>query len=260
MMNKLNPPALALVNQFPGVIHRSLFPLLLAASLLLFMLSGALAAQPPTLDLNLSFVSLDPPTPTNAAPATLATNSLVAEIQAQLKSMQQRMQTAQKQMQAAAHSQPAQYPTVVSNTAAQLRQFAETDLGDGSQILNTADQLLVRIKARLEATRADAKTANDALDAALYGKVLNRLGPQLGQMIDAKTSLLRMRSQLLKEAAALEAHAKALARAEEAEVLVSAAEAFQDVVREVGAFTVRLGDMIDNLGQPPTTFSDLRPK
>ena len=247
--------ALSLRKQVLGVIHHQIKNSLFLA----FLAVGAtgLLTQAAAVNLAEPLLAALPGIGTNSVSPPLATNSFVAEIQASLKSMQEKMDTAREEMGRALTSKPAQYATVVSNTAVKVREFALKDLGDGSEILKRADELVSRLRDRVESTRTTARGAGDAVDASLYAKVLSRLEPQLGQTIDAKATLVRMRAQLLKEAAALEAHGVAIACAEEAEALVSAAEAFKDVVREVGTFTVRLSDMIANLGQPPSSFLEI---
>jgi len=131
----------------------------------------------------------------------------------------------------------------VSNVAAQIRGLASTDLGDGSALVRETDKLITKMRAQINQGRmlaADPK--EDARDS--YAQGLLTLEPELSRLMDRRTSVARVRNELLRQASALESRAKAIAWLEESDQMKVASKALEEALSEALAFAGRIDALI----------------
>src|SRR5437879_3327351 len=75
------------------------------------------------------------------------------------------------------------------------------------------------------------------------------LEPELSRLIDRRTSVARVRSELLRQANALESRARAIAWLEDADQMKVASKALEDALTEALAFAGRIDALITQLGK-----------
>jgi uncharacterized phage infection (PIP) family protein YhgE len=171
------------------------------------------------------------------------TNGITARIQADLDSVKNKINAAVKTLQEAVASNQEQRAMSVSNVAAQIRGLASTDLGDGSALVRETDKLITKMRAQINQGRmlaADPK--EDARDS--YAQGLLTLEPELSRLIDRRTSVARVRNELLRQASALESRAKAIAWLEESDQMKVASKALEEALSEALAFAGRIDALI----------------
>jgi uncharacterized phage infection (PIP) family protein YhgE len=171
------------------------------------------------------------------------TNGITARIQADLDSVKNKINAAVKSLQDAVASNQAQRAMSVSNVAAQIRGLAASDLGDGSALVKETDKLITKMRSQINQGRmlaADPK--EDARDS--YAQGLLTLEPELSRLIDRRTSVARVRNELLRQASALESRAKAIAWLEDSDQMKVASKALEEALSEALAFAGRIDALI----------------
>ena len=171
------------------------------------------------------------------------TNGITARIQADLESVKSKINGAVKSLQEAVALNQAQRASSVSNVATQIRALASSDLGDGSALVKETDKLIGKMRAQISQGRMlSADPKEDARDS--YAQGLLTLEPELGRLIDRRTSIARVRIELLRQAAALESRAKAIAWLEDADQMKVASKALEEALSEALAFAGRIDALI----------------
>lgn len=184
---------------------------------------------------------------TTASSTAPKTNSPVAQIQRELEQIKAQVEASVKQLQAAVASNSAQRAERVSKLAAEIRDLGTKDLGDESKILKGADALIAKMRASVAKARAlstDPKI--EARDA--YAAVLLRLEPELAKLIDAKSSVAKIRAELFRQAESLQANADAIAFADDADQDIVASATFRRALSDVVEFARRLELLINQVG------------
>ncbi|MGO9200726.1 MAG: hypothetical protein ACLQM8_09320 [Limisphaerales bacterium] len=194
---------------------------------------------------------------TNAAPAA-DTNSPVGSIAADLERLQARINTVVTAMSNAVASSPALQAAKVTKLADEITELGTKDLGDGGQIFKQAEALIAKFnesvaKARRGAT--DPSLGPSARD--IYGTLLPGLEAELAKLMDAKSTAVRIRSELLRQAEGLRQSADAIGFAEHCNQLVLASQAYRATLAEVAKFTEKIALLIQSVGRaagvPPLT-------
>ena len=185
------------------------------------------------------------------APSAGTTNAITARIQADLDSVKAKIDSAVKSLQEAVASNQAQRALSVSNVAAQIRALASSDLGDGSALVKETDKLITKMRTQINQGRLlSADPKEEARDS--YAQGLLTLEPELSRLIDRRTSVARVRSELQRQAGALESRARAIAWLEEADQMKVASKALEEALSEALAFAGRIDALIGQgaKGQP----------
>jgi len=179
---------------------------------------------------------------------TMATNGITARIQSDLETVKNKIDAAVKSLQEAAASNQVQRAMSVSNVATQIRSLASSDLGDGSALVRETDKLIAKMRAQISQGRnLSADPREEAREA--YAQGLLTLEPELSRLIDRRTSVARVRSELLRQASALESRARAIAWLEDADQMKVASKALEDALTEALAFAGRIDALITQLGR-----------
>jgi hypothetical protein len=148
-----------------------------------------------------------------------------------------------KSLQEAVVLNQAQRASSVSNVAIQIRALASSDLGDASALVKETDKLIAKMRAQINQGRMlSADPKEDARDS--YAQGLLTLEPELARLIDRRTSIARVRVELLRQAAALESRAKAIAWLEDADQMKVASKALEEALSEALAFAGRIDALI----------------
>jgi hypothetical protein len=179
---------------------------------------------------------------------TMATNGITARIQSDLETVKNKIDAAVKSLQEAAASNQVQRAMSVSNVATQIRSLASSDLGDGSALVRETDKLIAKMRTQISQGRnLSADPREEAREA--YAQGLLTLEPELSRLIDRRTSVARVRSELLRQASALESRARAIAWLEDADQMKVASKALEDALTEALAFAGRIDALITQLGR-----------
>ena len=179
---------------------------------------------------------------------TMVTNGITARIQSDLEAVKGKIDAAVKSLQDAAASNQTQRAMSVSNVATQIRTLASSDLGDGSALVKETDKLIAKMRAQITQGRAlSADPREEAREA--YAQGLLTLEPELSKLIDRRTSVARVRSELIRQAGALESRARAIAWLEDADQMKVASKALEDALTEALAFAGRIDTLINQLGK-----------
>jgi len=179
---------------------------------------------------------------------TIATNGITARIQSDLETVKGKIDAAVKSLQDAAASNQAQRALSVSNVATQIRSLASNDLGDSSALVRETDKLITKMRTQIAQGRTlSADPREDAREA--YAQGLLTLEPELSRLIDRRTSVARVRSELIRQAGALESRARAIAWLEDADQMKVASKALEDALTEALAFAGRIDTLITQLGK-----------
>jgi hypothetical protein len=179
---------------------------------------------------------------------TMATNGITARIQSDLETVKGKIDAAVKSLQSAASANQAQRALSVSNVAAQIRSLASSDLGDSSALVRETDKLIAKMRAQIAQGRSlSADPREEAREA--YAQGLLTLEPELSRLIDRRTSVSRVRSELIRQAGALESRARAIAWLEDADQMKVASKALEDALTEALAFAGRIDALITQLGK-----------
>jgi len=220
------------------------------AALLLLPAIASLAAQPAT-GRRPAEMTKEASVESEGAPSTIATNGITARMQADLDSVKTKINAAVKSLQEAAASNQAQRALSVSNVASQIRALAASDLGDGSALVKETDKLLAKMRTQINQGRMlSADPKEEARDS--YAQGLLTLEPELSRLIDRRTSIARVRSELQRQAGALESRARAIAWLEDADQMKVASKALEEALSEALAFAGRIDALIGQgaKGQP----------
>jgi len=173
----------------------------------------------------------------------IGTNGITARIQADLNSVKLKIDTAVKTLQDAVISNQAQRASSVSNVAAQIRVLASSDLGDGSALVKETDKLIAKMRAQISQGRMlSADPKEEARES--YAQGLLTLEPELSRLIDRRTAIGRVRSELQRQANVLESRARAIAWLEDAEQMKIASKALEEALSEALAFAGRIDALI----------------
>jgi hypothetical protein len=179
---------------------------------------------------------------------TMATNGITARIQADLDNVKGKIDFAVKSLQDAAAANQAHRAMSVSNVATQIRSLASSDLGDSSALVRETDKLIAKMRSQIAQGRTlSADPREEAREA--YSQGLLTLEPELSRLIDRRTSVARVRSELLRQAGALESRARAIAWLEDADQMKVASKALEDALTEELAFAGRIDSLITQLGK-----------
>jgi hypothetical protein len=185
----------------------------------------------------------------------MATNGITAKIQADLDNVKTKIDSAVKSLQEATAFNQGQRALSVSNVATQIRNLAANDLGDSSSLVKETDKLITKMKTQISQGRTlSADPKEDAREA--YAQGLLTLEPELARLIDRRTSVARVRSELLRQAGALESRARAIAWLEDADQMRVASKALEDALSEALAFAGRIDALITQLGKGQTLAID----
>lgn len=242
-------PALGLLQLAAGAINKAMTRAAWAALLSLLFAAPAAARA--------GEVRLTMPVPgivaagltNNTAPAE-GTNSAVLKLQCHLDQIKARIEAAVAQAQAAVASKPSEHAATVTKLANQIREVGTKELGDESPIMKQTDSLIAKMKDSVSRARA-LSSESKAGSREIYAAVLLKLEPELSRLIDAKSSVARIRAELLNQADALTASSEAIGFAEDADQAIIASTAIRTVLSDVVAFTRQLETMINELADPP---------
>jgi hypothetical protein len=184
----------------------------------------------------------EPVVEVNGSP-TVGTNGITARIQADLNSVKSKIDAAVKSLQETVMSNQAQRASSVSNVAAQIRVLASSDLGDGSALVKETDKLIAKMRAQISQGRTlSADPKEEARES--YAQGLLTLEPELSRLIDRRTAIARVRSELQRQAGVLESRARAIAWLEDAEQMKVASKALEEALSEALAFAGRIDALI----------------
>lgn len=188
--------------------------------------------------------------PSASAGESVATNSPVASIAAELRRLQARIEASAAAMSNAVASSPAQQADKVRALADDISHLATNDLGDDGKILTEAQRLIERFNESVAKARRAASDPNLAPGAReIYAGLLTGLEAELGKLIDAKAASIRIRGELLRQAEGLRQSADAIGFAEHCNQLVLASQAFRATLGEVAKFTERIAQLIQAVGR-----------
>jgi len=179
----------------------------------------------------------------DSSPVNHGTNGITARIQADLDSVKSKINAAVKSLQDAVAANQVQRAMSVSNVAAQIRSLATSDLGDASALVKETDRLIAKMRTQINQGRLlSADPKEEARDS--YAQGLLTLEPELSKLIDRRTSVDRVRNELLRQAGALESRAKAVAWLEDADQMKVASKVLEEALSEALAFAGRIDALI----------------
>jgi len=178
---------------------------------------------------------------------------ITAKIQSDLETVKKKIEGAVKSLRDAAASSQVERATSVSNLAAEIRIVASSNLGDGSDLVKETDKLIGKMRAQINQGRIlSASPTEEAREA--YAQGLLTLEPELAKLIDRRTSVARVRSELLRQAIALESKAKAIAWLEDADQMKVASKALEEALNEALTFASKIDTMIHQMGGLPVAI------
>jgi hypothetical protein len=223
-----------------------------AAAMLAIVATCSFAAQPAQSAKRATEV----PAPTSPAHdggvanvSVTGTNTVVGRIQDDLKDVIAKVEAATMQMSKANASTPGQYSAIVSNTATKIRELATQTLGDGSQMIKEADGLIEKTRGQISRVRGSS-TDPKVLVRQKYEQLLPALEMNLSQVMDARSSISKIRAELIKQADVLAANAEFIGFSSDVEATELAIKAFRECLSEVSAFVTRLAKTVDEVGGP----------
>ena len=185
----------------------------------------------------------------NAAPPA-DTNSPVASIAADLARLKARIEAATAAMSNSVASSPALQAAKVTKLADEITELGTKDLGEEGQILKQAQALTVKFNESVAKARQGASDPNVGPSVReIYGQLLPGLERELAQLIDAKSTAARIRSELLRQAEGLRQSAEAIGFAEHCNQLVLASQAYRAALAEVTKFTEKIALLIQSVGR-----------
>lgn len=178
------------------------------------------------------------------------TNSPVSQIAGDLQRLKHRIETAVDAMTNAVASTPALQAAKVSKLADEITELGTKDLGEQGQIVKQADALIAKFNESVAMARKSSSDPNVTPSArAIYGEVGPRIEGELAKLIDAKSTVARIRTELLRQAEGLRQSADAIGFAEHCNQLVLASEAFRNTLTEVTKFTEKISMLIQSVGK-----------
>lgn len=185
---------------------------------------------------------------TNAA-SPADTNSPVASIAADLDRLKARIEAAVAAMSNSVASSPALQAAKVTKLANEITELGTKDLGEEGQILKQAQALTVKFNESVAKARQGASDPNVGPSAReIYGRLLPGLEGELAQLINAKSTAARIRTELLRQAEGLRQSAEAIGFAEHCNQLVLASQAYRAALAEVTKFTEKIALLIQSVG------------
>lgn len=188
-------------------------------------------------------------TESNGAPPLMApTNGITAQIQTDLDAVKAKMDSAVKTLQQAVASNQDHGAAAVSNLATQIRTLAQNDLGDTGRLVTETDRLIQKWKDSISHGRMLAADPKEE-SREVYAQALLTLEPELAQLIDRRTSVARVRAELIRQAGALESRARAIAWLDDVNEMKVASQALENALSEALAFAGRIDSMLMQLGK-----------
>ena len=232
-------------NQCSGITKNTLATLLAVVCLC----AGASLHAAPDLPVNPAGSDLLPiASNANGAP-NADTNSPVSAIAADLQRIKARIETAVSSMSNAAASTPALQAAKVTKLADEITELGTKDLGDQGEIVKQADNLIAKFNESVSKARSGSDDPNIGPKArAIYGEVGPRIEAELAKLIDARSTVTRIRTELLRQAEGLRQSADAIGFAEHANQLMIASQAFRDTLSEVNKFAEKISTLIQSVG------------
>ena len=186
---------------------------------------------------------------TNAAPAE-DTNSPVAALAGDLLLLKVRIETALANMSDAVTSTPAEQAAKVTKLADGISELATNDLADGGRIVKQAEALVAKFNDSVATARKRSNDPNLRPAAReIYGQLLPGLEGELAKLIDAKSTVVRIRTELLRQAEGLRQSADAIGFAEHCNKLVLASQAFRATLAEAVKFAGNIASLIQSVGR-----------
>jgi hypothetical protein len=186
---------------------------------------------------------------TNAAPAE-DTNSPVTAIAGELLLLKVRLESAVAAMSNALASTPAQQAANVTKLAEGISELATNELADGGQIVKHAEALVAKFNDSVAAARKRSNDPNLRPAAReIYGQLLPGLEGELAKLIDAKSTVVRIRAELLRQAEGLRQSAEAIGFAEHCNKLLLASQAFRATLTEALRFAGNIASLIQSVGK-----------
>ena len=132
-----------------------------------------------------------------------------------------------------------------------IKETTHQDLPEGFQTAEfleehgLIDAIVHRKKMRAQISQGRMLSADPKEDVRdSYAQGLLTLEPELARLIDRRTSIARVRIELLRQAAALESRAKAIAWLEDADQMKVASKALEEALSEALAFAGRIDALI----------------
>lgn len=177
------------------------------------------------------------------------TNSPVSAIAADLERIKARIETAVSSMSNAVASTPALQAAKVTKLADEITELGTKDLGDQGAIVKQADNLIAKFNESVAKAHSGSDDPNIGPKArAIYGEVGPRIEAELAKLIDARSTVTRIRTELLRQAEGLRQSADAIGFAEHANQLMIASQAFRDTLSEVNKFAEKISSLIQSVG------------
>ena len=232
-----------------GRTFKLLAPQAAAIVSLLSLSAGSLtAAQPKQAKTEPASIPSSASSPADLGTGTSVTNGIINRIQSDLENVKGKIDLAVKSLEEAAASNQTQRAMSVSNVAAQIRGLASSDLGDSSALVRETDKLIAKMRTQITQARTlSADPREEAREA--YAQGLLTLEPELSKLIDRRTSVAKVRNELLRQASALESRARAIAWLEDADQMKVASKALEDALTEALAFAGRIDTLVNQLGR-----------
>jgi len=239
----------SLPPQRPGVINMTNKSVTALLAAILWAGSACYAAQTAP-----NKTLADQPTTTasaNTAPAS-ETNSAVASIAADLRRLKARIESSVVTMSNAVASTPALQVAKVKKLADEITELGTKDLGEDGAIAKQAESLIAKFNESVDKARkgcSDSTLSAPARD--IYGQIGPNLERELGKLIEAKSTVARIRMELLRQAEGLRQSADAIGFAEHAGELMLASQAFRATLTDVAKFTEKIALLIQSVGRSP---------
>jgi hypothetical protein len=186
---------------------------------------------------------------TNTATVAI-TNSPAASLAADLKRLKVRIDSAVAAMTNAVNSSPAVQAAKVTKLADEITELGTKDLGDEGQLAKQAEALIAKFNESVAKARKGCTDPSLGPSAReIYGRLLPGLEAELGKLIDGKSTVARIRSELLRQAEGLRQSADAIGFAEHCDQLQLASQAFRATLAEVTKFTEKIASLIQSVGR-----------
>ena len=240
--SKLMAPQL--LRQPVEIAHKSKSALVALGILSLALVSGSTFAAEKT-----GIVPAEQPSGLSGAVSTsqpVRTNLLVGQIQKDLEALKLKLAATVNQVREAAGTNQAHHALMVSNVAVQIRGLA-SELEDGKPLMGETTRLVEKFKTQINHGRGLA--ANPSEEAReIYETGVTKAEQELAELLNERSSVSRVRAELLRQANNLESKAKAIGWLEDLDDMMTASRAFGDLLREFLAFAGRIDDQLTKLG------------
>jgi hypothetical protein len=184
----------------------------------------------------------------NAPPASKTTNTVVSAIQAQLKAVVEGVEAATRKMTNANGTGPKEQAAAVEELADRIDTLAKKDIGDNSQFLTQADQLIKKMEGQIKLAQDRASDPNILPSVQQqYSETAKRIRESLTQLRSAREAVNGVRSDLMTQAQGLRERKDFLGFVADAEIGISAADAFKQCLTDIHNFCRRLEATIAGL-------------